>query len=205
MEPKLPKLCLCINEYSLKVTFNYRVGPFGFLTLNTPDYSGNMGLKDQLLALKWVNKNIERFGGDRTQITIFGQSAGGSSANFHVISPASRRLFQRAIVSSGSVLNPWAFTDQNHINVLYNLAAAVYNPVDNNRDLIQMLKQIDANILITLTLQYTYVSGLGRKVIDFMWSPVMERECNLSIQFQYFRGSVQTQLILQIHTPLNRF
>lgn len=59
-----------------QVTFNYRLGPFGFLTLNTPDYSGNMGLKDQLLALKWVNKNIERFGGDKSKITIFGHSAG---------------------------------------------------------------------------------------------------------------------------------
>lgn len=81
------KLNFCGNEnenariynsiiHYLKVTFNYRLGPFGFLTLNTPDYSGNMGLKDQLLALKWVNKNIERFGGDKTKITIFGQSAG---------------------------------------------------------------------------------------------------------------------------------
>lgn len=57
-----------------------------------------------------------------------------------------------------------------------NLAANVYNPVDNNRDLIEMLKQIDATTLTQRTRQDLYVSGLGRKVADFLWSPVVERE-----------------------------
>lgn len=62
-----------------KVTFNYRVGPHGFLNLALPEYSGNMGMKDQVLALKWVSENIEQFGGDRNQITVFGHSAGKNS------------------------------------------------------------------------------------------------------------------------------
>lgn len=66
-----------LNEANIVfVTFNYRLGPLGFLSLRTAEYSGNMGLKDQLLALKWVNENIHNFGGDRHRITIHGVSAG---------------------------------------------------------------------------------------------------------------------------------
>lgn len=59
-----------------QVTLNYRMDIFGFLSLNTPEYSGNMGLKDQVLALRWVNDNIEHFGGDKNRITLFGHSSG---------------------------------------------------------------------------------------------------------------------------------
>lgn len=68
-----------VNDFDFKlfqVTSNYRVGPFGFLALKSPEYSGNMGLKDQLLALKWVHENIGYFGGDKHQITLCGHSSG---------------------------------------------------------------------------------------------------------------------------------
>jgi cholinesterase len=58
------------------VTFNYRLGPIGFLSLKDPNLGvpGNAGLKDQTMALKWVQKNIEKFGGDAENVTIFGES-----------------------------------------------------------------------------------------------------------------------------------
>lgn len=61
---------------NILVTMHYRLGIFGFLQLNDTEYTGNAGLKDQQLALKWVYQNIENFSGNKHQITIFGQSAG---------------------------------------------------------------------------------------------------------------------------------
>lgn len=58
------------------VTSNYRLGAFGFMSLSTKTYSGNMGLKDQQMALKWTHRNIRAFGGDRRRITLMGHSAG---------------------------------------------------------------------------------------------------------------------------------
>ncbi len=90
------------------VGINYRLGIFGYLHLE--DYlgdeyslSGNCGLMDQMIALKWVRDNIEHFGGDPENITLIGQSAGGKSIGALMVSPHSKELFHKAILSSGSV------------------------------------------------------------------------------------------------------
>ncbi|XP_065216365.1 juvenile hormone esterase-like [Planococcus citri] len=83
------------------VTFNYRLGSFGFLGLNNNQISGNFGLKDQTLALQWVKENIAKFGGDPNSVTLLGESAGAMSIHLHMFSPLSKGLFQRAIMQSG--------------------------------------------------------------------------------------------------------
>jgi carboxylesterase type B len=65
----------------------------GFLTTGDDDLPGNYGVQDQTLALKWVAKNIHAFRGDPKQVTIFGNSAGGSSVGIHLISPPSAGKF----------------------------------------------------------------------------------------------------------------
>ena len=80
------------------VTVNYRLGALGFALLR--DSPANLGLQDQLAALRWVQQNIAAFGGDPSQVTIFGQSSGGASVAALPSSPAGRGLFGRAIVQS---------------------------------------------------------------------------------------------------------
>lgn len=90
------------------VTGNYRLGVLGFLSLENQEISGNFGLKDQVMMLAWVRMNIDKFGGDSNRITIFGNSAGGASVNYHSIAPMSKGLFQQGILQSGSLMNFWS-------------------------------------------------------------------------------------------------
>src|SRR5699024_3475016 len=76
-----------------------------------PDVKGNQGLWDQNLALKWIRDNIRAFGGNPNQVTIMGESAGGWSVGFHILSPASRNLFQNAIQQSGAAMSDLTLND----------------------------------------------------------------------------------------------
>ena len=88
------------------VTLNYRLGPFGFLAHpalsaeSTHNASGNYGLLDIVAALKWVQDNIETFGGDPERVTLFGQSAGAGAIMSVMLMPQSQGLFHRAIAES---------------------------------------------------------------------------------------------------------
>jgi para-nitrobenzyl esterase len=92
------------------VTLNYRLGAFGFfshpaLSRESPRRaSGNQGILDQIAALRWVQENIARFGGDPKNVTIFGESAGSLDVSVLMTSPLSRGLFHRAIAESGAVV-----------------------------------------------------------------------------------------------------
>ena len=82
------------------VSFNYRLGIEGFLKIN--GVPTNIGIRDQIAALKWVQDNISAFGGDPGNVTIFGESAGAISVGVLLTSPAAKGLFKRAIMQSGS-------------------------------------------------------------------------------------------------------
>ncbi|MCV9878156.1 carboxylesterase/lipase family protein [Brenneria izbisi] len=87
------------------VSFNYRVGRFGFFahpSLADQPLRGNYGLMDQIAALKWVQRNISAFNGDPQNVTLFGESAGGFSVGSLLTTDLAKGLFQKAIIESGS-------------------------------------------------------------------------------------------------------
>ncbi|MCS7280592.1 MAG: carboxylesterase family protein [Desulfobacterota bacterium] len=123
------------------VTINYRLGPLGFLRLKEIgdgriNSTGNEGLMDQMCALMWVKENIEAFGGDPDNITLFGESAGGISI-FCLISMAKDiNLFRRIIVQSA---NPCAIFERERANSYARSLLKILNIEENKIDLLKDL------------------------------------------------------------------
>ena len=96
------------------VSVEYRTGALGFmahpeLTKENPEgHSGNYGILDQIYALQWVQRNIQNFGGDPSNVTIFGESAGAISCSILCASPLAKGLFHRCISQSGGSFAPWS-------------------------------------------------------------------------------------------------
>ncbi|XP_049947765.1 esterase FE4-like [Schistocerca serialis cubense] len=128
------------------VSINYRLGLLGFLSTGDEVFPGNTGLKDQVEALRWVQRNIAAFGGDPERVTILGQSAGGASIHYHVLSPLSKGLFKNAIAMSGSALNPWAFS-KNATDRAIRFANYLGYSGQNSSDLVDFLKTVDGRTL----------------------------------------------------------
>lgn len=104
--PRLNGERLVIRGNVVVVTFNYRLGALGFLDL--PNIPSNIGIRDQITALKWVRDNIQNFGGDPNNITIFGESSGSESVVILLSIPSTRGMFHQAIMQSG-VANPHSY------------------------------------------------------------------------------------------------
>ena len=91
-----------LDQDVVLVMIHYRLSGLGFLCLNTAQSRSNLGLLDQVLALRWVQSHIRHFGGDPGQVTLVGESAGAASVSYLMSSLVGRGLFSRAVVMSGS-------------------------------------------------------------------------------------------------------
>lgn len=131
------------------VTINYRLGVFGFpnLTPLGPEFAGaaNLGIQDQVAALKWVSTNIAAFGGDPNNVTIFGESAGAASVLALLGAPSAVGLFHRGIVCSGAeTLSP----APDHLTALKQ-----YLQSDSDQDCYEQLMKLPARELVQLQQQ----------------------------------------------------
>lgn len=161
-----------IDQDIIMVSFNYRLGLFGFLSTEDHVCPGNYGLKDQILALQWLQTNIKYFGGDPNNITIMGESAGSASVHFLIESDRAKGLFKRAIAESGSSLNPWAnFSRQRKLAFTIGLVNLIIT--SNSTTLITKLRKIAANtlqLLASLPMIFKFIEPLN----GLPFSPLIE-------------------------------
>lgn len=126
------------------VVINYRLGALGFLSLQDESLNvpGNAAMKDQVMAMQFVKKNIQNFGGDPNNCCLFGHSAGGASVSWHCVSEMSKGLFQKAVIMSGCVLNKFAFTPQR--DWANRLASKLgYDGDNSDKNILAFLNQAD--------------------------------------------------------------
>ncbi|XP_063826931.1 juvenile hormone esterase-like [Ostrinia nubilalis] len=160
------------------VTINYRLDALGFLCLDTEEVPGNAGMKDQVLALKWVQENIAKFGGDPNNVTIFGESAGGSSCGLHILSPMSKGLFKRATLMSGVPFCDWslAFEARKRAFVLgKQLGLETHDP----NELLEYLQSLPVEKLISLSPCLTHLllpeEITSNRLKMYFFTPVVEK------------------------------
>ncbi|XP_076058873.1 juvenile hormone esterase-like [Oratosquilla oratoria] len=135
----------------LLVVPQYRVGALGFLSTEDSVIPGNFGLKDQTLALRWVQQNIGFFGGDPNKVAISGTSSGSDCAHYQMFVPEARGLFSRVLLLSGSALSSGRpFNDFQ--KVAHQLGGALQCPVDQGSDeLLQCLQKLPAQSIVEST------------------------------------------------------
>ncbi|XP_035704166.1 venom carboxylesterase-6 isoform X2 [Folsomia candida] len=147
-----------MDEDVVLVTLNYRLASFGFLNTGDGVIAGNMGLKDQTMALRWVSENIAQFGGDPGRVTLMGESAGAAAVHCHMLSPLSKGLFHRAISMSGTAISPWALIENPHLQAM-EFANDLDCPTDNITMMVACLKSLDANRITRV--HFGYINNLA--------------------------------------------
>ncbi|MBC3888902.1 carboxylesterase family protein [Acetobacterium paludosum] len=148
------------QEGVVVVTINYRLGALGFLAtqglLEESGTTGNYGILDQIQALHWVQKNIEAFGGDPSQVTIGGQSAGAYSVTALMLSPLAKGLFHQAVVESGSIFSVPAFAMLNRGDLKKTMAnghlfCELYG-IKDTREGLDQLRSLPGEMLAALSM-----------------------------------------------------
>ncbi|XP_067867943.1 carboxyl ester lipase, tandem duplicate 2 [Heterodontus francisci] len=154
------------------VTFNYRVGPLGFLSTGDASAPGNQGLWDQHMAISWVKRNIAAFGGDPNKITLFGESAGGASVSLQTLTPYNKGLIKRAISQSGVATCTWA-VQRNPLHWAQQVAQKVGCLRDDPAAMMACLKITDPNA-VTLAIPMKFTNLETPLVFYLIWAPVID-------------------------------
>lgn len=145
------------------MTINYRLGTFGFASTGDSRAPGNAGLKDQLLALRWVRDNIRNFGGNPQNVVLMGASCGALSVGLHMVSPVSKGLFHKAISISGGIF-PQKPLRTNQLDLMKRQA----NRLGCVGDVFDCLNRAAASDIVATMEVYEFDSA------NYLWLPVVE-------------------------------
>ncbi|XP_062563415.1 esterase B1-like [Armigeres subalbatus] len=165
-----------VQEGVVFVTMNYRVGVLGFLCLPDAGIHGNGALKDQLMALRWVNENIAMFGGDPTNVTLVGSSSGGSCVGLHCMSDVSKKYFHKAILQCGHHMCDFTYGTE-MLRKARDLAKLFGYKGSCDKEALIVLKRASAEQLVKR--QFEVLSPKERKMEEVYQIPfahVVERE-----------------------------
>jgi len=132
------------------VTVNYRLGAFGFASTGDTEAPGNLGLHDQVLALQWINDNIQFFGGIAFLTTVMGEGTGGASVHLLQLTQRAKNLFERAISQSGTAFCPWAMVPETFNNTAL-LAERLACPLDHSSRMMECLRGVDGEEIVRAT------------------------------------------------------
>ncbi|XP_007443988.1 cholinesterase-like [Python bivittatus] len=190
---------LAATEKVIVVSINYRLGALGFLYL-PPAAPGNMGLWDQQLALKWIKENAAAFGGDPSRVTIFGQSAGGSSVNYHLLSQKSQDLFAQAVIQSGTANAFWSWRSPEKARELsLTFGHLLGCSEDNNTSVVSCLQTKNASEFTHHEISMFYKGGF---FLNFPFTPTTDGDFLLGDpQNLMEEGQIQVKPILIGRTP----
>lgn len=186
------------------VSVNHRLNILGFLDLSavSPKYkeSGNVGMLDVVQALEWVRDNITRFGGDPSNVTIFGESGGGGKVGTLMCMPKARGLFHKAIIMSGTILNV------NNRDMTQQLGKAVLKELGISEKNVDKIKDIPYQQLYDAGQRAMAASiGTRKPGTPMMWGfgPTPDGEILLQQPFQPTFPEFSTNIPLLIGTTFN--
>lgn len=198
-----PGMCLAKKDVVV-VSINHRLNILGFLDLSACGekyrFSGNVGMLDVVQALQWIQENIRQFGGDPSNVTIFGESGGGGKVGTLLCMPSARGLFHKAIIMSGTILNvnTKAMTEE--------LGKAVLKELNIDAEHVDRIKDVPYEDLYAAGQRAMAASiGTRKPGTPMMWGfgPTPDGEVLLQQPFQNGFAEISTDVPILIGTTFN--
>lgn len=161
-----------LDKEVVYVIFNYRLSVLGFLSTGDDAAPGNYGLKDQLLALQWVKKHINDFGGNPKEVTFFGQGAGSASVNLHILASKSRDLYKNAILQSGNALTSQAIALQpSYYEKAKEVAELLNCTTNDSHKMVDCLRDVNVTEIMKVSLRVFDEIDIAMQTT---WRPTVE-------------------------------